>query len=132
MSRAIVVLALLYLFLHPAVCQSVDPQSSGPGMRPVKELASQLPSTEKIRSSGFDFQQLFITHHSGMSPIEGEPTRGARFFVEAKLYGEEAIATSRPSIFLITSSRTRRKLSSVFGISSTSTLRNSKPPGERF
>src|SRR5262245_38627428 len=72
-------------------------QSRGPlagAMRPVKQLPTQRPSQAEIQFSSFEFLQLMITSHPGMLPIKGEPTKGSRFFVEAKLYGEEAIATA--------------------------------------
>jgi hypothetical protein len=95
MDRWVVLLALLPLVLLPCVGQSGGPQSPAAAMRPIKQLPSQTPSTAEIQFSGFDFQQVFITNHPGMSAIEGEPTQGSRFFVEARLYAEEAIATAK-------------------------------------
>lgn len=95
MGKWIVLLSLLTLVLLFCGGQSEGPQSPASAMRPVKQLPSQTPSTAEIDITDFDFQQLFITNHPGTSAIEGEPTKGSRFFVEAKLYAEEAIATAK-------------------------------------
>ncbi len=95
MGRWLVLLALLLLVVLRCGDQSIDPQSPVTAMRPVKLLPSQTPPTAEIEIIGFDFQQLVITHHPGTFAMEGEPPKGSRFFVEAKLYGEEAIATAK-------------------------------------
>lgn len=95
MGKWTVLLALLPLVLLPCGGQSPEPQSPATAMRSVKQLSGQTPSTAEIDITDFEFQQLFFTHHPGTVPIEGEPTKGARFFVEAKLYAEEAIATAK-------------------------------------
>jgi len=77
------------------VGQSESPQSPASAVHPVKLLPSPTPSSGEIHFSSFEFQQLFISHHAGSFAIKGEPTKEARFFVEAKLYGEEAIATAK-------------------------------------
>lgn len=95
MGGRIVLLALFPLVLLLCVGQSESQQSPAPAVRPVKLLSSQTPSSGRIHFSSFEFQQFFISHHAGSSVIKGEPTKEARFFVEAKLYGEEAIATAK-------------------------------------
>lgn len=76
-----------------SVDQSVDPQALVGIMRPVKPLPSQMPSSAEITFSEFEIQQMFVTNHPGTVAIKGEPTKGFRFFVEAKIYSWEAIAT---------------------------------------
>ena len=95
MSGRIVLLAQFSLVLLLCVGQSESPQSPATAVRPVKLLPSPTPSSGQIHFSSFEFLQLFISHHAGSSAIKGEPTKDARFFVEAKLYGEEAIATAK-------------------------------------
>jgi hypothetical protein len=93
MGKWIVLLAVFPLVLFLYIGQPANPQLPATAMRPVKILPSPTPSSGEIHFSSFEFQQVFITNHPGSSVIKGEPTKGARFFVEAKLYGEEAIAT---------------------------------------
>ena len=96
MGKCIILLALLPLVLLLCGGPSGVPQSPpATAMRPVKQLPSQTPSTAEIDVIDFDFRQLFLTNHPGTSAIEGEPTKGARFFVEAKLYAEEAISRAK-------------------------------------
>ena len=95
MIRRIVLLAQFPLVLLLCVGQSESQQSPAPDVRPVKLLPSPTPSSGQIQFSSFEFLQLYITHHAGSSVIKGEPTKDARFCVEAKLYGEEAIATAK-------------------------------------
>jgi len=95
MSKWIVLLAMFPLVLVLCVAQSENPQSPSTAPRPVKLLPSPTPSSGGIHFESFEFQQLFITNHPGSWAIKGEPTKGARFFVEAKLYGEEAISTAK-------------------------------------
>ncbi|HLA11582.1 MAG TPA: hypothetical protein VJ023_13425 [Pyrinomonadaceae bacterium] len=94
MPRSILLLTLLPLISLQCVSQTADPKSLA-AMRPVKELASQTPSATEIDLAGFDFLQLYFTRHPGFFPIDGEPTKGFQYFVEAKLYGEEAIANAK-------------------------------------
>jgi hypothetical protein len=107
MSKWIVLLATLLLALLicfgqstdpqllPGIGQSTDPQVLAGVMRPVKQLPSQRLSTAEIQFSSFEFLQLIFTHHPGTSALEDEPTKGVRYFVEAKFYGEEVIATAK-------------------------------------
>ena len=95
MGGRIALLAQFPLVLLLWVGQSESPQSPATVGRPVKQLPSPTPSSGEIHFSSFEFQQLYITNHPGSSTIEGEPTKEARFFVQAKLYGEEAIATAK-------------------------------------
>ncbi len=95
MCRSIVLLALLHLLLQQCVGQAVDPRSSANGTRPVKQLPSDMPSTSEIRFYSFEFKQLYLSQHPGTVKIKGEPSKGLRFFVEAKFYAEEAISTAK-------------------------------------
>lgn len=95
MGKWFVLLGSLSLVLLICLRQSESPQSLAAAMRPVKLLPIQTRSSAEIQFSAFAFLQLFITNHPGMVPIKGQPTKGSRFFVEAKLYGEEAIATAK-------------------------------------
>jgi hypothetical protein len=109
MNRWIVLLALSLMVLAIWVGQSVEPKSVKPqsvkpqsvesqsaaGMRPVKQLPSETPSSAEISFMDFEFKQLQISRHPGMFPIEGEPTKGSRFFVEATFHREDAIATAK-------------------------------------
>ena len=94
-GRWIVLLKLFPLALPLCLVRPGTPQSPNSAMRPVKELPSRTPSTGEIDFLSFEFDQLYITNHPGASAIKGEPTKGARFFVEAKLYAVEGIATAK-------------------------------------
>src|SRR6476661_1704559 len=95
MGKCTVLFVVFPLVLLVCIGQSANPQLPATAMRPVKILPSPTPSSGEIHFLSFEFQQLFITNHPGSAAIKGEPTKGARFFVEAKLYGEEAIATAK-------------------------------------
>ncbi len=96
MSRSILMLALLPLISPSSVGQTADPKVSAAAARPVKTLASQTPSAASIHFAGFEFQQPYFGREGpGVRRIEGEPSKGSHYFVEAKLYGEEAIATAK-------------------------------------
>jgi hypothetical protein len=64
-------------------------------MRPIKLIPAETPSISQLRFVSFEFQQLFLGPHPGTSAITGEPSKGTRYFVGAKFYGEEAINTAK-------------------------------------
>jgi hypothetical protein len=95
MTKAIVLLVLLLSVSPPWGCEVVGQDPLATVMRPVKQLPVQPRLTEEISFEKFEFQQLIISRHPGMFGLEGEPTIGFRYFVEARIYGEEAIATGK-------------------------------------
>jgi hypothetical protein len=63
--------------------------------RPVKKLPVRAPQSDDIKFTDFGFKLQSIGPHPGMFPIEGEPSMGFHYFVEATLYGSDAIATAK-------------------------------------
>lgn len=94
-SKSILILALLSLISSWSVGQTAGSTSSTAAARPVKRLASRKPSAAEIHFAAFEFKWPSLGPHPGFFPIEGEPSRGFRYFVRATLYGEEAIATAK-------------------------------------
>jgi hypothetical protein len=96
MSRAILLLALLPLTSHSCAGQTAGPRSPAAAARPVKNLAGQTPSVADIQFAEFEFQQPYFGREGpGFWRIDGEPSKDLRYFVEAELYGAEAIATAK-------------------------------------
>jgi hypothetical protein len=82
--------------------------------RPVKRLPVQAPASADIAFDEFEFKLLAGSRHPGTWPIEGEPSKGYTYFVEARVYGLEAIATARFEVLdehgaLIEPARIRRE-----------------------
>ena len=82
--------------------------------RPVKRLPVQAPASADIEFDEFEFKLLAGSRHPGTWPIEGEPSKGYTYFVEARVYGLEAIATARFEVLdeqgaLIEPARIRRE-----------------------
>lgn len=95
MTRWIFMLALLPLVSPLSIGQTAGHQASAAAARPVKKLASQTFAAN-IHFAGFEFQQLYFGREGpGLKRIDGEPSKGSHYFVEAKLYGEEAIGTAK-------------------------------------
>jgi hypothetical protein len=85
--------------------------------RPVKKLPVRAPKSADIQFAEFEFKLLSGGRHPGMFPIEGEPSKGVPYFVEATLYGTEAIATAKFEVVdehgaLIEPARIRRETNS--------------------
>lgn len=95
MCRAIVLLALLAVVSHPWLKQAASPSQLDVLSRPVKQKAVTTPSSADIDFDRFEFLQLWVTNHPGHSEIKGEPTKGFRYSVRARLYGEDAITTAK-------------------------------------
>jgi hypothetical protein len=78
------------------VGQTPNPALPTAATLPVKKLPRRATSTAEIQLLDFKFQQTFISREGpALWPIEGEPLKGARYIVEALLYGEDAIATAK-------------------------------------
>lgn len=94
--RSILPLALLLLIAPLCVGQSSASKLLDADTRPVKRLPVRAQRAAEIQILDFKFQQaLFGFEGPSFFPIEGEPSKGARYMVEALLYGEEAIATAK-------------------------------------
>jgi hypothetical protein len=93
--RSILLIALLTVASASAAGQTADAMAAT-GARPVKKLSSQVQSVARIQLAGFEFQQPYFGREGpGFWRIDGEPSKGLRYVVEAELYGEEAIATAK-------------------------------------
>jgi hypothetical protein len=95
-GRAHALLSLMLLIgpLHGA--QTPDPKTPIDPPRPVTRRPGNAPRVEDIEFARFEFQRpAFGREGATFVHIEGEPSTGARYIVEARLYGDEAIATAR-------------------------------------
>lgn len=94
--RSILSLPLLALISASCAGQVADPTQSTAATRPVKKLPSPAQTVGSIQLSGFEFQRPYFGREGpGFWRIDGEPSKGHRYVVEAELYGEEAIATAK-------------------------------------
>ena len=91
MCRSIGLLALLVVVLY----QGAGPSQLDVATRPIKQTAVETPSSADIHFAGFEFLQLWFTNHPGHSEIKGEPTKGVKYSVRARIYGEDAISTAK-------------------------------------
>ena len=90
MMRALLLLTLVL----PAFVSSRASQENPPAARPLQNIAEP-PRAGKIQFVGFTFQQPRLYHmgvHYG--PIEGPPSAGVQYGVEASIGGDEGIATA--------------------------------------
>lgn len=91
---SMVVLALASLHATPCAGQTSATLRVGV-TQPVKIVARPPRGAADIDLLRFDFQQPFFTRGGpALWPIDGEPSRGARYVVEANIFGEEWIATA--------------------------------------
>lgn len=94
-SRSAVVCALSSFLATPCAAQTIGSTFRAGDARPVKRLARPAGRAADINLLSFDFQQTYIGFEGpGLLPIDGEPSRGTRYIVAAKVYGEESIATA--------------------------------------
>lgn len=95
MRPAVVHLLALLAIVSPAPAdQATAPRSLPTAPRPVTDV-SEAPKASDIALWEFRFQQPTFLHGGpGLFPIEGEPTIGARYAVEAWVHGLEAVATA--------------------------------------
>ena len=63
--------------------------------RPVKKMPVKAPKSADVEFAQFEFKLLSGGPHPGVFAIEGEPSKGFYYFVEATLYGVDAIATAK-------------------------------------
>lgn len=93
---SIFLLALLPLIAPSCAGQTTGQKSPAAAASPVKKLPSKAPRAADIHLAGFEFQRPYFGREGpGFWRLEGEPSKGVRYIVEAQLYGEEAIATAR-------------------------------------
>ncbi|HET9788861.1 MAG TPA: hypothetical protein VFP47_17105 [Pyrinomonadaceae bacterium] len=95
MCRSIGLLALLFVVSHPWFNQGAGTSQLDVVPRPVKQTIVETPSSADISFEDFEFLQLWITNHPGHSEIKGEPTKGFKYSVRARIYGEDAISTAK-------------------------------------
>lgn len=94
-SRSAVVCALSSFLATPCAAQTIGSTFRAGDARPVKRLASPAGRAADIDLLSFDFQQPHYGFEGpGLLPIDGEPSRGARYIVAASVYGEKSIATA--------------------------------------
>jgi hypothetical protein len=94
-SRSAVVCALLALLAAPCAAQTIGLTFRAGDARPVKRLASPAGRAGDIDLLSFDFQQPYYGFEGpGLFPLDGEPARGARYIVAARVYGDKSIATA--------------------------------------
>jgi hypothetical protein len=91
-GRSVRPLLLLLLVLPASAAQSSATYSVPPSPQPLHNIAAS-PRAAWIRFQSFEFQEPHLYHlrvHYG--PIEGAPSAGGRYGVEAGIEGDEAIA----------------------------------------
>jgi hypothetical protein len=94
-SRSAVVCALSSFLATPCAAQTIGSTFRAGDARPVKRLASPARRAADINVLSFDFQQTYFGFEGpGLLPIDGEPSRGTRYIVAARVYGDESIATA--------------------------------------
>ena len=94
-SRSAVVCALSSFLATPYAAQTIGSTFRAGDARPVTRLASPAGRAADIDLLSFDFQQPYFGFEGpGLFPIDGEPSRGARYIVAASLYSEKSIATA--------------------------------------
>lgn len=94
--RLILLFAMLLLIAPLHVGQTSRPTSPPTETKPVKQLPVRSPRSAEIQLLDFKFEQMLLGREGpGLFPIEGEPAKGRRYFVEALLFREEAIATAK-------------------------------------
>jgi hypothetical protein len=87
-------LVLLSIALPFWAAQVTAPQRHSTAPRPVKNV-TEVPRAEEIEFVAFEFQQPKPMHVSvSLYRIDGEPSIGARYAVEANIGGQDAIATA--------------------------------------
>src|SRR5215207_573621 len=96
MRRVAVTFALLLTTMPICNGPTIELQAPAEVLIPVSIVPGPGPRTEDIRLDGFEFNQPVIGRHGlDFSRIDGEPSRGAQYFVEAKLYSQQAILTAK-------------------------------------
>lgn len=96
MRRLTFTFALLLLTTPTCACQTVGPQEPAGAWRPVRPLPGPGPRTAEASIDSFELQQpVYGRYGIGFWNIDGEPSRGAQYFVEAKLSPQEVIATAK-------------------------------------
>jgi hypothetical protein len=94
-SRSALVCALSSFLATPYAAQTIGSTFRAGDARPVKGLASPAGGVADISVLSFDFQQPYFGFEGpGLLPIDGEPSRGARYIVAASVYGDKSIATA--------------------------------------
>ena len=94
-SRSAMVCALSSFLATPCAAQTIGSTFRAGGARPVKRLASPAARAADINVLSFHFQQTYFGREGpGLLPIDGEPSRGTRYIVTTRVYGEESIATA--------------------------------------
>jgi hypothetical protein len=94
-SRSAVVCALSSFLATPYAAQTIGSTFRAGDARPVKRLASPAGRAADINVLSFDFQHVYFGFEGpGLLPIDGEPSRGARYIVAARVYGDKSIATA--------------------------------------
>ena len=94
-SRSAVVCALSSFLATPYAAQTIGSTFRAGDARPVKRLASPAGPAADIDLLSFDFQQPYFGFEGpGLFPIDGEPSRSARYIVAASVYGDKSVATA--------------------------------------
>jgi hypothetical protein len=94
-SRSAVMCVLSSFLTTPCAAQTIASTFRAGDARPVKRFATRDRGAAEINLLSFDFQQpAYGFEGAGLLPLDGEPSRGARYIVSATVYGEKAIATA--------------------------------------
>jgi hypothetical protein len=92
-SRSTVMCVLSSLLTTPCAAQTIVSTFRAGDARPV--FATRDRGAAEIDLLSFEFQQpAYGFEGAGLLPLDGEPSRGARYIVSATVYGEKAIATA--------------------------------------
>jgi hypothetical protein len=94
-SRSAVVCVLSSFLATPSAAQTIGSPFRAGDARPVTKLASPAGRAADVDLLSFEFQQPYYGFEGpGLLPIDGEPSRGARYIVTANVYGDKSIATA--------------------------------------
>lgn len=92
---------ILLLLLVPLSILKLDSQSTSAGVhddmaRPVKSLVDSPSLVKEIDLFDFDFQRPYLGFEGpNFTELDGEPSAGARYLVQATLFRQESIATAK-------------------------------------
>ena len=92
----ILILLTVTVFLRSSGSQTNDMANAVGIPRPVRKLPESSPKSADIDLGDFQFASWSMSRYGPSPwPIEGEPSKGVRYYTEARLYGTEAIATAK-------------------------------------
>jgi hypothetical protein len=94
-SRSAMMCVLSSFLTTPGAAQTIASPFRAGDATPVKRVATPDRGAAEIDLLSFEFQQpTYGFEGPGLFPLDGEPSRGARYIVSATVYGEKVIATA--------------------------------------